>query len=141
MKVREFMKPQPMTASETDSIGNARQLMTTQHIRHLPVVAGGRVVGMLSERDIFAARARADGDTEWWRMPVRDAMHSPVHTAHPDDSLVEVAARLATFKIGALPVVERGTLVGIITVTDVLDAEVREAMAPSPTATRTGYST
>jgi acetoin utilization protein AcuB len=65
-------------------------------------------------------------------MRVHDAMTTPVKTAGPDDSLTEIAGRMALAKIGALPVVERGVLIGLVTVTDVLDAEVRSAMAPAP---------
>jgi CBS domain-containing protein len=56
-------------------------------------------------------------------------MIASVQTAGPDDSLTEVAGRLAGSHIGALPIVERGALLGLVTVTDVLEAEVREAMA------------
>jgi len=134
------MRPEPITTDETASLGNAQQTMKSMQIRHLPVMSGGALVGILSERDILAARANADEDP-WWKIPVRDAMQRPVHTAHPDDSVVEAAGRLAMSKIGSLPVVEHGKLVGIITVTDVLDAEVREAMEPTPKHRRTGYAT
>jgi len=56
-------------------------------------------------------------------------MISPPQTAAPEDSLTEVAGRLALAKIGAMPVVELGNLIGLVTTTDVLEAEVREAMA------------
>jgi CBS domain-containing protein len=59
-------------------------------------------------------------------------MTSAPQTANPEDPLVEAADRLAASKIGALPVVERGALVGLVTVTDVLAAQVRSAMQPAP---------
>ncbi len=55
-------------------------------------------------------------------------MRSSPQTAGPDDSLTEAAGRMAMSKIGSLPIVERGKLIGLVTVTDVLDAEVSEAM-------------
>ena len=64
-------------------------------------------------------------------------MHAPAQTAAPDDSLTEVAGRMAYAQIGAIPVVERGKLLGICTVTDVLEAEVRSAMEPSAGSTET----
>jgi acetoin utilization protein AcuB len=131
MNVRTFMHVQPWTASSSDNLGNAQQTMLRHSIRHLPVLDNGRLGGILSERDVFAARARAEGDDPWWRLAVSHAMSSPVQTAHPEDSLTEVAGRLAAAKIGALPVVELGKLVGLITVTDVLEAEVMSAMGSS----------
>jgi acetoin utilization protein AcuB len=58
-------------------------------------------------------------------------MKAPVQTASPDDPVVEVAGRMAAAKIGAMPIVELGKLIGLVTATDVLDAEVRAAMAPT----------
>jgi CBS domain-containing protein len=138
MKISEVMRPGAFTISETDSLGTAQFAMTRAHVRHLPVMTANRIVGMLSERDVLRARAQASDDARnWWALTVHDAMTSPPHTARPDDSLTEVAARMAMAKIGAMPVVERGKLLGIATITDVLDAEVRVAMEPAPAATVT----
>lgn len=138
--LRSIMKRDPITVGDTDVLGNAHQIMTRAQIRHLPVTSDGRVIGVLSERDVLAARARST-DLPWWKLQVHDAMTMPPHTAHPDDSIIEAAARLAMYKLGCLPVIELGRLVGIVTVTDVLDAEVRAAMAatPEPPSTQTGY--
>lgn len=133
MKIRDIMRPGPLTIAATDTLGAAQRTMARAHIRHLPVIADGALVGMLSERDVLAARARsAAGEDTWWTWPVRDAMTAPAQTAHPEDSLTEVAGRMAAGKLGAMPIVELGKLLGIATVSDVLDAEVREAMAPAP---------
>jgi CBS domain-containing protein len=133
MKISEVMRPGAFTISDHDSLGAAHFAMTRAHIRHLPVMHGDRLVGMLSERDVLAARAyAADEDRTWWALPVCDAMHSSPQTARPDDPLNEVAGRMAAASIGAMPIVERGKLLGIATITDVLDAEVRVAMGPSP---------
>ncbi len=129
MKLREVMRPGTYTISDTDALGVAYAAMNRSHVRHLPVMHGDKLVGLLSERDVLVARARADGNG-WWGRPVSEAMHSPVQTAGPDDSLTEVAGRMALGKLGAMPIVERGKLLGIATITDVLDAEVRSAMRP-----------
>jgi acetoin utilization protein AcuB len=111
-------------------LGDAHEAMKRTGIRHLPVTKNDRLIGILSERDILAVRARVDhGD--WWMVPVERAMKAPAQTAGLDDSLTEVAGRMAASKIGAMPIVEHGKLLGIATVTDVLDAEVQSAMAPS----------
>jgi acetoin utilization protein AcuB len=130
MKTRDMMRPGAFTISESDCLGNAHAAMRRSHIRHLPVTNEGKLVGMLSERDVLTARARVD-EADWWTIPVRLAMQSPVQTAGPDDSLHEVAGRMAAAKIGAMPIVERGKLLGLATITDVLEAEVRAAMAPT----------
>jgi len=137
MKIREIMRPGPVTIGETDSLGAAQRAMSRSRVRHLPVISEGKVVGMLSERDILLTRSRAERDDDWWTMTVHDAMRAPAQTAGPDDSLHEVAARMAAYKIGAMPIVERGKVLGIVTVSDVLDAEVREAMAPAPVSAAT----
>jgi acetoin utilization protein AcuB len=130
MKVRDIMRPGPVTIDRGESLGAAQRAMKRARIRHLPVLHDGKLVGILSERDVLAARRGIDED--WWRQTVGDAMFAPVQTTSPDESLTAVAARLAAAKIGALPVAERGKLVGIVTVGDVLDAEVRTAMSPAP---------
>jgi acetoin utilization protein AcuB len=129
MKIRDVMRRGAFTIAQSETVGEAHRVMTRNLLRHLPVVHDGRLVGMVSERDILRVRAHADNG-EWWRVPVEIVMVAPVHTAGPDDSLTEIACRLAAEKIGALPVVERGKVLGIVTVTDVLEAEVRLAMAP-----------
>jgi acetoin utilization protein AcuB len=129
MKLREIMKPSPLTVTEVTSLGEAHLMMSRNHIRHLPVIrAGGRLCGILSERDILDYRATTSFREDWWRAPVTAAMVAAPQTAGPDDSLTETAARLATAKIGAMPIVEHGVLIGLVTVTDVLQAEVAQAM-------------
>jgi acetoin utilization protein AcuB len=129
MKVRDMMKPAPITATEATRLGEALQTMMNHRIRHLPIVRGDRLCGILSERDILHYRAMTAFREDWRRAPVTAAMIASVQTAGPDDSLTEVAGRLADSRIGALPIVETGKLVGLVSVVDVLEAEVREAMA------------
>jgi acetoin utilization protein AcuB len=131
MKVRDIMRPGPITVMETDSLGAAQRMMQRSRIRHLPVMNGSRLVGMLSARDILAARTNRDGREDWWSIRVHDAMAAHPVTAGPDDALPEIAGRMAAARIGALPIVERGRLLGLVTVTDVLDAEARRAMEPA----------
>lgn len=129
MKVREIMKPAPLTVEEITKLGEALKTMTAHHIRHLPVLREGRLCGMLSARDVLKYRADTPFREDWWRAPVSAAMTANVQTAGPDDSLTEVAGRLASARIGALPIVQLGKVLGLVTVTDVLEAEVRAAMA------------
>ncbi|HVO29092.1 MAG TPA: CBS domain-containing protein [bacterium] len=115
------MSRRPMVVRDTDSIGLARSLMLWGGIRHLPVTHGvknPKVVGVLSDRDVVSAIAEWGIDAK--KRPVKDAMHSPVDAVTPDERVEDVAARLAAEKIGCLPVVDDGELVGIVTTTDVL---------------------
>ena len=129
MKVRQFMKLDPITVTEVTRLGEALQLMMDNRFRHLPVVRDGRLAGIVTERDILRYRAVTSFREDWWRAPVSAAMVANVQTAGPDDSLTEVVGRLSVSRIGALPIVERGRLVGLVTLTDVLEAEVCDAMA------------
>ena len=127
MKIHDIMRPGSFTISVTDTLGSAHRIMARSHVRHLPVLGDNKVVGMLSERDILAARAGIELDDEWWAIPVRKAMRTPVQTAVPNDTVADVAARMSLGKLGAMPIIERGKLVGIVTVTDILAAEARAA--------------
>ncbi|HEU0032558.1 MAG TPA: CBS domain-containing protein [Kofleriaceae bacterium] len=133
MKISEIMRRSPWVIDGVDTLGAAHRLMQQHAIRHLPVMRpGDKLVGLLSERDILEFRASLGGGDEWTLVAVSGAMTRAPQTVHPDDSLTEVAGRLATSKLDAFPVVERGKLVGIVSVTDVLAAEVRRAMEPTP---------
>ena len=130
MKVRDIMKSNVLTVGEEDALSVAQSMMAWAGVRHLPVLRQGKLSGILSDRDILAYRAGPGTDWDWRTAPVHAAMHPAPQTAHPDDSLTEVAGRMAVAKIGALPVVDQGNLIGIITAIDVLAGEVRDAMAP-----------
>lgn len=143
MKLREIMTRFPLTVAPSDTLIAARDRMLWGGVRHLPVVDGGdgrhRVVGVLSDGDIARHQARtgeslfsSPGDT------VEMAMTTPVQTASADESVIEAMARVGPAKIGCLPITELGELVGLVTVTDLLSAEVRahtenggEASGPS----------
>jgi acetoin utilization protein AcuB len=121
-----------ITAEPGMSVANARQLMWTNNIRHLPVMQNDRIIGMLSERDVHTVdhsaavvlssqqRALLTGAYR----SVRTVMMTAVQTVWPHDTMVYAASVMAQWKIGALPVVEQDRLVGIITTTDCLRALV-----------------
>ncbi len=113
------MKRSPWTIGETDTLGNAQQVMSQNHIRHLPVISEGKLVGMISERNVLQARAHTDGDERWWKVPVHFAMQ-PVETAECGDRLEAVAQRMGSTKVGAFAVTDQGKLVGVVSVIDVL---------------------
>ena len=77
MTIREIMTRDPKTVLSTDALGNAQQEMMQLHVHHLPVMSDGKVVGMLSERDLLERRAHAEPDDRWWKQPVALAMQPP----------------------------------------------------------------
>lgn len=132
MKLKEIMRRSPWIVEGIDTLGTAHDLMRRHAIRHLPVLRGDMLVGMLSERDILEYRANLAGADDWTRVAVSGAMNHSPQTAGPDDSVTEAAGRMAISKLDALPVVELGRLIGIVTVTDILTAEVQRSMAATP---------
>lgn len=132
MKLRDILRPGVSTTVPSEPLSIAYAEMRRSGHRHLPVMKDGLLVGLLSERDVFAARSRVASSDYWSKLEVHDAMTAPAKFAHPDDALSEVAARMAAAKIGAFPVIEHGKLVGIASSTDVLAALVTEAMEPPP---------
>ena len=119
-----------VTVSPDTSILNARRLLATYEIRHLPVVADGRVVGMVSSRDICsgdrmlnAALAALRSDLAEGRYrPVSNLMSTPARTIDPEATISEASARMLSARVGALPVVADDRLVGLLSLVDCLRA-------------------
>lgn len=119
MKVSDIMQGDVATVVAHDTLGVAHQVMLWHGIRHLPVVWVGRVVGLLSERDVLAHLSQVEG-LEGVEATVGQVMSTPVETIHPSAPLADAAARMSVLKVGCLPVEEEGELVGILTSTDLL---------------------
>lgn len=129
MEVRELMQRSVKTVNENDTLSLASQLMLWNGIRHLPVMRDGRVVGMLSERDVLA---HPHSDAPGRPTLVRAAMSEPVIQAPPHMDTREAAAIMVAERIDALPVVQEGTLLGIVTSTDLLGDIARCDLPPPP---------
>jgi acetoin utilization protein AcuB len=114
--VREIMATKLLTVGPQDSTRRAYQLMRDHRIRHLPVLSGGRLVGILSDRDLRLTLV-SPGLAE---TRVGEVMTDQVTTIAPDTSVEDAASLLVVKKIGCLPVVEQDRLVGIVTETDLL---------------------
>ncbi len=127
MKVKDIMIKEVATLDVNDELSLANDIMRLGRIRHLPVVDGLRLVGIISERDLFrSSLAQALGygtkDTRNLMKTVRikDIMVSQVITVRPDTELKHAVQLMVEKKIGCLPVVEDEHLVGLITETDIL---------------------
>lgn len=129
MILKNFMTTNPVAVCPDDSMDRAAQIMAWTETQHLPVIMGdGRLVGVISERGLLEYRLeRPYSDPK--ETPLSQAMHTAPQTAGPESSMTEVAARLAQNDIGCLPVTEMGKLVGFVTRSDVLAAEVSASMS------------
>jgi acetoin utilization protein AcuB len=131
MKIERCMKRPVLTVKPADSARHARAVMETHRINQLPVMVDGRLVGIVTDRDLRDAfpsvldtvRSRrhgraADPDA----IAVEDVMTAKVLTLTPDASVAEGARLMRRERIGALPIIDAGRLVGIFTRSEVLDA-------------------
>ena len=133
MKVKELMTKKVFTVTPEDKVDKVFILFNFEAIRHIPVVEGGEVAGILSDRDlkkILGPKKQKvvtkDGTTIMIQArKVRTLMKRNVTTIGPDERASDAAAIMAKRKIGCLPVVKNKKLVGIITSTDILRAFVK----------------
>jgi CBS domain-containing protein len=136
MKVRDIMTKEVATLDINDELSLANDIMRLGRIRHLPVVDGPRLVGIISERDLFrSSLAQALGyGTKATRdimktLHIKDVMVAQVVTVSPDADLCDAVRLMLDKKIGCLPVAEGQTLVGLITETDILTQYLKECGA------------
>ena len=133
--VRDSMTREVAVLSPQSTAAEALGLCRERRIRHLPVLEEERLVGIVSDRDLRSA-APALGDpgraSALEELRIQDVMTREVVTAHPGDPIEEAANRMRERRIGCLPVVVGGELVGIITSSDVMEALVYLVGAHEP---------
>ncbi len=124
MLIQDIMHAPVTTIGPETSLAAAYRTMKKQGIRHLPVVSEGALVGIVTDRDLrFLTRhleTTLSADD-----PVAGVMTAHPLTAGPLDPVEEAARLMREHKIGCLPVLDGARLVGMVTVTDLLDALVR----------------
>lgn len=140
MIVAKRMMRNPVYVDENDSMRKAMDLLKEREIRHLCVLRDGqRLVGVLSERDIKQASPSPATSLEIReiyylldKVKVRQIMTRRPYTISPSAPIEEAALIMREKKIGCLPVVEDGNLVGILTETDILDAFIESMGVSGP---------
>lgn len=118
--IAEFMTRSPHSIGVEQSIESAQNLMRKYRIRHLPVLHGGRLVGMLSLRDIHLVETFSGVDPG--EVTVEEAMSADVYQVPPSTPITEVAAEMARRKLGSAVIVDDGKVVGLFTTVDALNA-------------------
>lgn len=116
MLVSSRMTAEPITVEQGDLLNHAAQKMLAGGFRRLPVVSDGKLVGIITERDLREHRGHLD------HTKVNGAMTECPITISPESVVEEAARIMCERQIGGLPVVDQGRLVGIITTTDVMHA-------------------
>ncbi len=116
MKVADCMTPEPTCVEPDDTLTKATALMQAGDFRSLPVTRSGKLVGIITDRDIRKHWERSDNTR------VGTVMTEHPICVSPDDSMTEAVRKLLAHKIGALPVIKQHRLLGIISTSDVLKA-------------------
>lgn len=136
LKAKDLMTTPVETLAPHDDIDLASMLMRLDRLHHLPVVDEGRLVGLISDRDILRAeRSTMVGATKdearRFNMKIRasEVMTDAVQTIAPDTSAVEAAQIMRERGFGCLPVVDDGEVVGIVTPRDYLGLVVELLLA------------
>jgi CBS domain-containing membrane protein len=127
MRVRDLMERDVLTLECTDTLDLADDLMRLGRIRHMPIVSGGQLVGIVSQRDLFRAAIssvlgfRRTAERDWLaQISTRAVMTTNVFTILPDASMRSAVELMLAKRIGCLPVVENGALLGLLSESDCL---------------------
>ena len=125
--VRDIMMGSPVTLSPDDTLNLANDVISIGRIRHIPLLDRGRLVGIISQRDLLSATAdRVFGLKQKSRSEllkkefVKNVMKNRVVTVAPETPIKEAAHFMLEKKIGCLPVMSDGNLVGVVTTTNIL---------------------
>ncbi|HEY6106520.1 MAG TPA: CBS domain-containing protein [Anaeromyxobacteraceae bacterium] len=136
-KVRRWMTPRPITIEDGATIVEAIHLLKEKNIRRLPVMRKGKLVGVVTEKNLKDFTPSKATSLDTWevhyllaRTPVSAAMNPNPHKVRPDDEIADVAKLLHDRKLnGVLVVDEKDELVGILTTTNALEALIGFAKA------------
>ena len=116
MKVSEAMTAQVVTAKPTDSIQSVAKIMAQVDTGAVPIFDNGKVVGLVTDRDIVLRVVAEGGDLNG---PISAAMSDHVQDCHPDDTVADAAGKMASHQLRRLVVIDGGKLVGILSFGDI----------------------
>jgi acetoin utilization protein AcuB len=118
--IRQYMTAGPHTVSRSQPLTVARRMMREHDVRHLPVLDGGTVVGLISERDLLLVETLPGVNPTDVR--VEEAMVAEMFTATPDTPIADVIETMIARKLGSAVIVEDEHVVGVFTTIDALRA-------------------
>jgi acetoin utilization protein AcuB len=118
--IQKYMTTTPHTIGSDQSIAKAAAIMSEHGIRHLPVLRGGQLLGVLSDRDVKLIETFRDVDAS--KTSVEEAMTDQPYTVGPETPLDEVVRTMAEKKFGSAVVVQNHKVVGIFTTVDACQA-------------------
>jgi len=118
--IQKYMTTTPHTIGSDQTIAKASALMSEYRIRHLPVLRGGQLLGVLSDRDIKLIETFRDVDAT--KLQVEEAMTEQPYTVAPEMPLDEVVSTMAEKKYGPAVIVQNHKVVGIFTTVDACQA-------------------
>lgn len=132
MFVRDYMTKSPITINKKTPVFEALEIMKKHKIRQLPVVSEGKLAGLVTEKELLTVTPSPATSLSIYemnyllaKMTVAEALVKNPITVTPDTTLEEASVLMREHKIGSVPVLEGGKLVGIITATDIFDALIR----------------
>lgn len=116
-QISKYMTTCPHSIGADQTLDRAHTMMREHHFRHLPVLAGGNLVGIVTDRDLRLVETLKDVDPS--KVTVEEAMSPVPYTVSPEAPLDEVVAEMAKHKYGSAVVVQNGKVVGVFTTVDV----------------------
>ncbi len=127
MKVRDIMTTEVVTLKVDEKLSLASDIMTLARIRHLPIIEGDRLVGIISQRDLFKASLDSvmgydygEARNHLKTVTIKEVMNEEIVTIGPDTEIHEAGQLLIEKKIGCLPIIQGDALLGMVTETDIL---------------------
>lgn len=114
--ISKYMTTTPHTIGSDQTIAHAAKVLSDLDIRHLPVLVGGRLAGIITDRDIALIETLRDVDPE--RVTVEEAMTQQVYAVPPETPLDEVVVEMAERKYGSAVIIQNSKVVGIFTTID-----------------------